>query len=910
MDALHYLLVPDRGAGRKLRREIASRGARCGTVVGTWGELLDQACRSYLLKPAGTAWDDRLGEAARKLTDAFWAESMKADADGTLSVLDRELRKLLDALGPGRDLHPAGASPMSDRGKRNLADLSRLHEAMGKVLPGDLATIAGLLALDGSDAGRCIVVYRRSGIPVLSPWQEALLRKLGADAGGAHDPALVEILGGALAAGPSGNPGSALRHLQESLFGAGTVEAPMDDSVTCLAVRDRLECAEVAAGMVQKALAADPMLKSSEIGLLLPGDRSCEDALGEVFTRAGIPVSGLEGPPHLRNLGGEAVFHFLATRRRPAPAMALAALYSSPLMPWDESEGNRLAMEIMRGEFNPEAPDGSFAEGRRMVLLLREPHESVNSLGEALREFGSLLTPAEGMSRHVRAAREALESVGEALRRWKGMDVPWEALVSLVPQAPMPSSAIPALTREGVAIFPEDEEPWRPVRLLFVLGFKEGRYPASPERSQLFDPEDVAALRNSLGFAIESAEEGMSRRRDLFLRQIRGVGDRVVFLAPLRDAMGEEMAPSGTIAFMARLFKEVHAPEDLILTLERESHRAKVNGLAEAPPADPVTTGALAVGDPDLKVDLVDDAGGKRRALTPSSLETLMVSPLSWFLEREDIVPRSWAPEVLDPAIKGTLAHEVFEHLFLVGAPLPEATKIKSSVEILLHAAMLLRAPFLTAAEWYVERRNLSKEIETAALRWRELLDRSEATILGVETTLTGMFDDVPIRGRTDLLLGLPSGRIFVVDYKKSTSSKRRTCMEEGYDIQASLYRHMLRSGGTVDGGADGIGRALKAGAEIGVLYYMMDDQRALTDTAGWIPHTVSGVQELGGGISVNGEALVRERIAALRAGILPLNREDDAERFAKVGVKTYALDSSPLVSRFVHPAPEGEDAG
>jgi hypothetical protein len=110
------------------------------------------------------------------------------------------------------------------------------------------------------------------------------------------------------------------------------------------------------------------------------------------------------------------------------------------------------------------------------------------------------------------------------------------------------------------------------------------------------------------------------------------------------------------------------------------------------------------------------------------------------------------------------------------------------------------------------------------------------------------------------------------------------------------------------EGGGEGLARALKAGGEIGVLYYMMDDQRALTDTSGWIPRSVSGVQELGGEISVNGEILVRERIKALRAGKIPLNREDDAETFDKVGVKTYALDVSPLVNRFVHPAPEEED--
>ncbi len=330
--------------------------------------------------------------------------------------------------------------------------------------------------------------------------------------------------------------------------------------------------------------------------------------------------------------------------------------------------------------------------------------------------------------------------------------------------------------------------------------------------------------------------------------------------------------------------------------------------MRNAPPADPVLTGVLEVRDPDLKIDLLVDGSGKLRPLSASGFDTLMVSPLAWFLQRENIVPLRWAPEELDPMTKGTLAHEVFENLFRAGTPLPTAAKIKSAAGKLLNEAILRHAPFLTGSEWYVERRNLLNDVETAALRWRDLLDRSGANILGVETSLTGVFEGVPIRGRADLLLSLPSGRLFVVDYKKSTSRSRRKCMEEGYDLQASLYRRMLRFGKVADGGVEALARALNEGGEIGVLYYMMDDQRALTDTSGWIPRSVSGVQELGSEISRNGEVLVRERIRALRSGKIPLNREDDAETFDKIGVKTYALEDSPLVMRFAHPAPEKED--
>src|SRR3990172_12238102 len=114
----------------------------------------------------------------------------------------------------------------------------------------------------------------------------------------------------------------------------------------------------------------------------------------------------------------------------------------------------------------------------------------------------------------------------------------------------------------------------------------------------------------------------------------------------------------------------------------------------------------------------------------------------------------------------------------------------------------------------------------------------------------------------------------------------------------------MIKEGGGVGGrGAGPLSRLLKEGAEIGVLYYMMDDQRSLTDRREWIPGNIPAVESPGEDISGNGEAVLAERIGALRVGVLHLNRKDDAKEFDKVGVSTYALEKSPLLDRFVHPA-------
>lgn len=132
--------------------------------------------------------------------------------------------------------------------------------------------------------------------------------------------------------------------------------------------------------------------------------------------------------------------------------------------------------------------------------------------------------------------------------------------------------------------------------------------------------------------------------------------------------------------------------------------------------------------------------------------------------------------------------------------------------------------------------------------------------------------------------------------------------MESGHDIQTSLYRRMLKDGGILGRGAPALARLLKEGAEIGVLYYMMDDQRSLTDRRDWLPGSLPAVESPGGDISGNGEALLTHRIRSLRAGVLALNREDDEKKFDKLGVSTYALKESPLLARFVHPAQAGEE--
>jgi hypothetical protein len=105
---------------------------------------------------------------------------------------------------------------------------------------------------------------------------------------------------------------------------------PADDSFAVLSVRDSLSEGEAAAAIIQNWLAQDPTLKPADIGVILPADGAYAASLADAFAVVGLAASTLPGTASRRNIGAEAVLHFVECRRRPAPAMALASLYSSP----------------------------------------------------------------------------------------------------------------------------------------------------------------------------------------------------------------------------------------------------------------------------------------------------------------------------------------------------------------------------------------------------------------------------------------------------------------------------------------------------------------------------------------------------------------------------------------------------
>ena len=587
------------------------------------------------------------------------------------------------------------------------------------------------------------------------------MRKLEAEEGSCRDRELESIIACTFNSGKPRKRKNSLTCIQEQLFEAIQKPVVPDDSVQWLAARDYLEEIEVATGMVQQALADNPALAAADFGLLIPNDDRYARGVRDAFSLAGLPVTGLPADLPVRDLGRETVFYFLLCCRKPAPAMAIAALLASPLMPWCPEDGSSLAQGIMDGNFEFKAPERLAFEDAWMLRLIKAEREEPKQLASDLEKLASLLCSPAGLELHLARARALL---GELVSSLQGLrEIPWQELIGQAApeRVTVPTGSI--LSKEGITVFTDHEEPWRRVRHLLVLGFEAGRYPAEPPRNGIFSDTDLLILNEKLGYDIETGAAVNARRRSLFRRQLNSADERITFLLPRRDTSGKRLLPSQTLAFMAILFKGIHEPEELILELDTSYGRKYARGLSLAPPLGPIPPRPLKVADLSMECDLLklrccDD--GTPKPQSPSSLETLMVSPFAWLLRQAGLAPLEWVPESLDVASKGTLAHDVFEHLFQPGVPLPSAREIMESVPGLLNQAIIRKRPFLLRSEWHVERRHLQHDIEVAATRWSEMLGEIGARVLGNEVWLKGKLDDLPIHGSADLLIALPKGRL------------------------------------------------------------------------------------------------------------------------------------------------------
>jgi hypothetical protein len=825
--------------------------------------LTDTGLAELSLAPKAQEWAP--GRVIAEDPHPVWQESFANAPVETISAVSAALEGLVLATA---ELRVPSADAMGEsRAGRHLDALIVLWRKLGDALPEGLAAVRHVLDLPHGRFLDPLPVVEGSLDPHAPAAMKALYGRLKAEFGAVAAPAKAR----------AAREGSRLHALQGGVAEAAIDAAPKDGSLAFYGLRDVAACADFAAARARALIESG--IPAREIAVLASGDPR---QIARAFAEQGVPISGLPGSLPERDLVGETALQLALAKRTPTPAMVLASLALSPLMPWSAQNGRDLAESIMNGDFRGDILSPSPAHKD----LWTDIRSSASSLAQ-LRFLIDRICERIAQGNEVRARLSIPPGEGSP---------DWEAILRGI-QIASPSSADPERNLEGVSLWSAHETPWRQCRHLIITDFTDGQYPTRPRANPLFLDSEITAIRTTTGLQLRGRAEGLAESLFLFDQQLQAVAESVTFLVPWRDLSGVRQQPSAGLSLVARAISDVEETHDLILDLSRlppgdwpvAHHR-----LPPLPESDELPEALSFPGLDLLALRRKDD--GTSKPQSPSRLETLLVSPLAWLLDEVGAGDMSWSAEELDVMAKGNIAHDVFEHVFLKDQPLPEPAALTAAVAEAYDRALTRHAGFLRSASWEMERSGLEREILQAALRWREHLLALGAKIIGNEIWLAGEAHGINLHGKADAILELPDGTLLVVDHKKSGTSARRRRMEAGWDLQAGLYRDMLARPSRRNG--DGMDPLI--GRQVGIAYHLMNDGGLLT--SGHVPAEGSPARDMGDAVNDAAVAMLAERLAQLGAGRVVLNTSADEGFFKKeAGFTPYALtDGSTLVTAFI----------
>ncbi len=820
------------------------------------------------LAPVPPGWAP--GRGIAEMPDPVWAGSLANAVVETISAVTVALEDLVLAT-PDLRVPVADALPDS-RAKRHLDALIGLWCRLDQALPDGLAAVRHVLELPFGGFLDPMPVVEGSLDPHAPASMQALYARLRAEFGSVPAPERSRAAA----------PGSRLHVLQGGVTAPEIKAGPADDSLAIFGLRDPAACADFAAARARAMIEAGVSARDIAV---LSGDDPRQ--IARAFAAQGVPLSGLPGDLPGRDIIGETALHLVLAKRPPTPAMVLASLALSPLMPWSAQTGRDLSESLMSGDF-------------RGDLLAPTPQHK--SLWDDIRASAGSLAQLRLLLDRICERLVQGDQVRARLAVPPGDGVPdWEATLRGIQIMP-PSVSDPDRNLEGVSLWPAFETPWRPCHHLIVSDFSDGLYPTRPRANPLFLDSEIAAIREATGLQLRGRAEGLAQGLALLDQQLQAVSESVTFLIPWRDLAGGRLQPSAGLSLLARAVAGVEDAAALITDLSRLNPAdwpVAYHTLMPVPEPAELPEALDFTGHDLLSLRRRDD--GTAKPQSPSRLETLLVSPLAWLLAEVGAEDMSWSAESLDMMAKGNIAHDVFEHVFLKDQPIPEPDALAAAVTEAYDRALTRHAGFLRSPSWEMERRGLERDILTAALRWREHLLALKARIIGNEIWLAGEAHGINLHGKADAILELPGGALLVVDHKKSGTKGRRQRMEAGWDLQAGLYADMIAR--PIRRENDGMDPLI--GRKVAVAYHLMNDGGLLT--SGLQLAEGSPARDMGDAVNAGAVAKLAERLAELGAGRVVLNTSDDAGFFRKeAGFTPYALtDGSALVTAFIRPVGE-----
>lgn len=830
--------------------------------------LNDSRLAELSLCPQPSEWAP--SRAISSAPDPVWAESYFNAPAETVAAVSSALEDLISSTSTLRP--PQIASMADSRAKRHLSALVQLWRQLQDCLPEGLVPVRHVLEQQQGSFLDPLPVVDGSLDPLAPACMKALYERLQTEFGLVTVPPRER----------KAPRGSRLFALQGGIGARELETGATDGSVAFFGLRDPASCADFAAARA-RALIEDGVA-ARDIAVMTADETR---QLVRAFAAQGVPLSGHPADLPERDFLGETALNLLLAKRPPTPAMVLASLILSPLMPWELQTGRDLAESVMAGDF------------RGRILDANSNHKA---LWQDIRTAASSL-------QHLRFL---IDRICERLPQGKALlarlPIPagegspdWETILRAVQIAP-PSEVEQLRNLEGVSLWSARESPWRPCRHLIVTDFTEGLYPARPHANPLFLDSEILEIRAAIGLQLHGRAEELAHSLALFDEQLQSVSESVTFLIPWRDLSGVRIAPSAGLSLIARATSGIGEAGDLVTDLSRQSLEfwpVSHHRLARLPDPLPLPE-ALVFPDRDL-LGLRRDDNGTAMPQSPSRLETLIVSPLAWLLGEINATDLAWTADELDVLAKGNIAHDVFEHVFPAGEDVLDPKGLEEAVSKAYEQALTHHAGFLRNSSWEMERKGLEREILIAAQRWRDHILALSAKIRGSEIWLAGESNGILVRGKADMILELPTGELLVVDHKKSGTSGRRRRMEAGWDLQAGLYRDMLARPSRREG--DDMQKLI--GRKIAIAYHLMNDGGFLT--SGLVLPQGSTARDMGNAVNEGAVNRLIERLGELGSGQIVLNGPGDETFYRKEGGFTpYALsDGSPLVRAFIRQAEE-----
>jgi len=883
---IHFMMAPDAQSGATIRSAFARQGV-IDVKVGTFEVLIDLLLELWVLRAEEQEWHKKLTLQTLHMKDAFWAKSIQNDEKGVVDELDTTLSELLNALPLNNDSLPEIASTDA-RHARYYNDFVKLHQNMGKLFPETLYKARLWHQNAEQESLDEVVVYVNDALQ-LAPWQEDVVAVLQSPH---RNDDFFDLYERTFKSNISTNHED-VKHLQCSLFDRDVKPRSLPkENLQWLVARDVLQEVEVFATMVQN-IVKDGSGDFDEIGVIIPRDGWYRDFLVRTCATFNIPLSRAGQNEEYADIGLQWIFDALQCQDDfPAP-MTFASLLSSPIMPYSHSKGQHLARLALDGDLAMEKV-GEIEDAVRSILEIvlrwknRTSVPSVNEFLQQLQTIYECISEEESLRLHRQRFKAQVEELERYLDTFE--EAGFKELLKQVQPYTLKESTEREAWLHSIHVVYEDEYMIEEVKHLFVLGFNHSHYPKKREYFGVFSRIHWQGLAVQTGLPYNPVDEYLERNQLTLKRQLQCASETISFFLSALDPQGESTTVSASLADMAFCFHDGTGdldPETLLVRLEEGKAQPMFMRLQEQPPLE--VHRVLESDDLEFERDLFalrTDAEGKLRPESPSSFETLMISPLAWFLYRRGLEPKTWGVQELDIATQGTIAHGVFEDCFSPENPGYDLSNIESVIQ----QRMDEYAPFLKQPHRKLERERLQSEILKAAGEFKTILQHCDATVKKTEEELTGMIEGIPVRGRTDALLEI-SGTNLVLDYKKSGSSKRKKRMQHGYDHQLFLYKLMLDDD-----------QALTS-------YYTMNDATLIVDRTVSCPDkTGINLVEIENECSIHAEALLTERISQLYNGIVELNAKGVEKLWDDRGVTaSYTIERSPLIMLFAKEAEEAE---